>query len=300
MGNAVRYCLGAVCGALCFVHAAAWAADAPDPGLLMQTGWLASGGEQIYYESVGTGEAVVLSHGLGGNHVIWYQQVPELARSYRVITWDQRGFGRSTNEQNQSSPAAAVKDLKALLDHLNVDQAHVVGQSMGGWAVLGFALKYPERVRSVVMADTIGGIYTKEIAGLFDKYIRGAATSPLPDELSITQHPALGNAIGAQDPAQAFLYRQVGSLTQPAPSNMGMLLRGTSYPVEDVKALALPVLFIVGEHDPIFPPEMIDLAAQMIPGALTVRLPNAGHSPYFETPEAWNQTVLEFLKGLDD
>lgn len=293
----MRHRLGFACGLLGFLHAVAWAADAPE--LLLESGFVHSGGEQIYYESVGTGTAVVLSHGLGGNHVIWYQQVPEFAKSYQVIAWDQRGFGRSTNAQNESSPAVAVEDLKALLDHLDIDRAHLVGQSMGGWAVLGFALKYPDRVRSIVMADTIGGIYTSEIAEQFDAYLRGAATSPPPSKLPIAQHPALGKSIGAQDPAQAFLYRQIGGLAPPPPTNMGLLLRQTAYPIEEVRALARPVLFIVGEHDPIFPPKMIEAAAANVSGALTVQLSGAGHSPYFETPAAWNRTVLDFLSGSD-
>ena len=95
-------------------------------------GFITQEDESIYYESYGTGETVILCHGLGGNHAIWYQQVPVLACLFNVITWDQRGFGRSTNRAKQSGPAAAVIDLKSLIDHLKVEQAHIIGQSMGG------------------------------------------------------------------------------------------------------------------------------------------------------------------------
>jgi pimeloyl-ACP methyl ester carboxylesterase len=259
-------------------------------------GFVESDGEQIYYESFGKGDVVVLSHGLGGNHAIWYQQVPVLAQSYRVVTWDQRGFGRSTNAQNQSSPKAAARDLAALLDHLAVEKAHLVGQSMGGWAVMGFALAHPERVESLVLADTIGGIYTPAIEASFDAYIREAGQSPPPNELPITQHPAIGEQLGAADPAKAFLYSQIGSTTAPAPANMGLLLRTTAYDRAALERLTIPTLFIVGEHDPIFPPATIREAAGVLPNAAVVELPNAGHSPYFETPAAWNDAVLEFLK----
>ena len=290
--------LGVLCGLVCLVSRAAWAADGP--GLVLQSGFVESGGEQIYYETIGQGDPVVFSHGLGGNHAIWYQQVPEFARLYKVITWDQRGFGRSTNAQGQSGPPAAVEDLEAVLDRLEIEKAHLVGQSMGGWAVLGFALKHPERVSSVVMADTIGGIYTDEIAAHFDAYIRTVVSSPSPAELPITLHPALGEALGASDPAQAFLYRQIGGLSAPPPANMGLLLRQTAYPLEDIKTLNLPVLFVVGENDPIFPPNVIRAASGLLAGSRLVQLPNAGHSPYFETPTAWNETVLGFLSGLND
>lgn len=278
---------------MCFAFAlSAGAAD-----LIIQSGFVESGGEQIYYETVGEGEAVVFAHGLGGNHVIWYQQVPEFAKRYKVVTWDQRGFGRSTNVQDKATPAIAGQDLKAILDHLNIDRAHVVGQSMGGWAVLGFALNNPDRVHSVIMADTIGGIYNEEISKYFDAYIRKAMSSPPPHKQPITQHPALGEAIGESDPAQAFLYRQVQSLTAAPPANMALLLRQTAYPIEDIRLFSRPVLFVVGEHDPIFPPPMIRAAANEMHHADVVQLPSAGHSPYFETPDAWNEAVLNFLKN---
>jgi len=106
----------------------------------LTSGFMEYEGEQIYYEVTGTGPPVILSHGLGGNHAIWYQQVPALSQDYQVITWDQRGFGRSTNTGGNASPLTAVRDLKALMDHLKIEKAHLIGQSMGGWAVMGFAL----------------------------------------------------------------------------------------------------------------------------------------------------------------
>lgn len=282
-----------VCRAVACLLAVCAVARADDP--VMTSGFVENGGEQIYYESAGEGEALVLSHGLGGNHAIWYQQVPVFAQHYRVITWDQRGFGRSTNTRNESGPAAAADDLRALLDHLDVDRAHLVGQSMGGWAVMGFALAHPNRVQSLVLADTLGGVYTDAAARHFDTYIREAMTSPPPDELPITQHPAIGGQLGVEDPARAFLYRQIGSTAAPAPPGMGLKLRQTAYPLEDIRRITYPVLLVVGANDLIFPPAVVRSIAAEIPGAHVVELPDAGHSPYFETPAAWNAAVSEFL-----
>ena len=126
------------------------------------TGFAVSGDEKIYYESTGSGDAVVLSHGAGGSHAIWMHQVPVLAEHYRVITWDQRGWGKSTDVEGLGGdPNAAVEDLRLLLDHLGVDKAHVIGQSMGGWAVAGFTLRYPDRTRSLTLANTYGGLATE-------------------------------------------------------------------------------------------------------------------------------------------
>ena len=80
------------------------------------TGFAVSGDEKIYYESTGSGDAVVLSHGAGGSHAIWMHQVPVLAEHYRVITWDQCGWGKSTDAEGLGGdPNAAVEDLRLLL-----------------------------------------------------------------------------------------------------------------------------------------------------------------------------------------
>lgn len=258
--------------------------------------FVASRGELIYYETAGRGEAVVLCHGAGGNHIAWYQQVPVFARSYQVITWDQRGFGRSTSKAEAAGPAEAVNDLRAILDALGIHRAHLIGQSMGGWAALGFAVAYPERVRSLVLADTIGGIYTPEIRKAVDAYLAQAAATPNPESLPLGQHPALHDSLLRRDPARAFLYQEL-SLLNAAPALGGVLQKNTSYAPEALAALRCPVLFVVGSHDRIFPPPMIREAAALVPHARVVEIPGAGHSPYFEKPEAWNGIVLPFLRA---
>lgn len=100
---------------------------------MSERGFIRSDGEQIYFESWGAkGETVVLGHGMGGSHAVWCQQVPFLVQRYRVVTWDQRGFGRSTNNAGVTGPLPAAKDLLRLLDHLEIERAHIIGQSMGG------------------------------------------------------------------------------------------------------------------------------------------------------------------------
>lgn len=261
------------------------------------SGFVDSGGEKIYYESIGAGDPVVLSHGLGGNHAIWFQQIPAFASKFRVITWDQRGFGRSTDTQKQSGPAAAVEDLRALLDQLSIPKTRLVGQSMGGWAVLGFALKYPDRVESLVLADTIGGIFTPEASKHYDAYIRDMATGTPPEEMDYKRHPALGDQLGRENPAQALLYREIGAMAGPPPAGMGLTLRRTAYPMDAIRALNVPVLFVVGGDDPIFPPAVIRSVAAEVKGARVVEIPGTGHSPYFEKAQPWNEAVLAFLSG---
>lgn len=267
--------------------------------IALTCGFISSGPERIYYETAGQGETIVLCHGLGGNHAVWFQQVPILARSHRVVVWDQRGFGRSTNRSGDVSPAAAVSDLKALMDHLDIQQAHLAGQSMGGWTIVGFALAYPERVRSLVIADSLGGIYTPEIEQGFDAFLRVAANAPATEQLLLGQHPAIGKALTQHDIVRAYLYQQIGSFGEPPPTGkVFSLLRATAYPHAALQALRLPVLFIVGSNDPLIPPAWVRQAATVLPSARVVEIPGTGHSPYFEEPRVWNEIVLEFLSSL--
>ncbi len=101
------------------------------------------------------------------------------ARRYKVITWDQRSFGNSTDHAGRHNAEAFAADLLALLDHLEIDKAHVAGQSMGGWTTVRFALDHPDRVRSVILADTTGGIVTEEVRADYER-LRSGRPAPRP------------------------------------------------------------------------------------------------------------------------
>jgi pimeloyl-ACP methyl ester carboxylesterase len=262
------------------------------------TGFVSSEGEEIYYEACGEGEPIVFCHGAGGNHVSWYQQVAAFVSHYRVITWDQRGFGRSTNRADRSGPRAAVSDLCALLDHLDIDRAHLVGQSMGGWTILGFALDHPERVRSLVFASTVAGIQLPEPSAETRQARERVAAVLLDPNVPIGgEHPCLAPGFAEQEPARTFLYTQISSLAPPTPTSALIEMIETSRTREELKKLSVPVLFIVGSLDALFPARDIHRAASLVPGSRVVEIPGSGHSPYFEDAERWNRTVLDFLQS---
>jgi len=119
------------------------------------SGTLETNGARIYYEVEGSGPAIVLIHAGIANLRMWDDQVPALRDTYRVVRYDTRGFGRTETDAVEFSNRA---DVAALLDHLGEEAAHVVGVSRAGSIALGFALEYPDRVRSlVVVAGGIGG-----------------------------------------------------------------------------------------------------------------------------------------------
>ena len=254
-----------------------------------EPGSLSRDGDEIYFETVGAPDApvVVLGHGAGGNHAIWFQQVPVFARDYRVVTWDQRGFGLSTNRNDLANPRTATADLLAILDSLGVEHAHVVGQSLGGWAALGLALGHPDRVRSLVLADTIGGIAIPE---WWKAAVQIQREGPF-------NHPALADRFCRDHPERAHLYLKIGGLKRDAnPDQLAVLrgLREVTHGDEALAACRIPTMFIVGTEDEIFPPATIADAAARVPGARVEQIADAGHSPYFEQPEAWNALVRGF------
>jgi 3-oxoadipate enol-lactonase len=255
------------------------------------SGYLSRDGDEIYFEVHGAPDApaLVLGHGAGGNHGIWYQQVPAFADTYRVVTWDQRSFGLSTNDHGLANPRTATDDLLAILDHLGVERAHVVGQSMGGWAALGLAIAHGDRVRSLVLADTLAGI---AIEGWW-KTAAGVQRSGL------FNHPALSNDFCVRSPQRAHLYLQIGGLRRDPHADSVAVLRtmgDVTFADEQLSALRVPTLFVVGSEDEIFPPASIAEAATRVPGARLESIEGAGHSPYFEQPEAWNALVGGFLR----
>jgi pimeloyl-ACP methyl ester carboxylesterase len=190
----------------------------------------------------------------------------------------------------------ATKDLGRVLDHLAVDRAHVVGQSMGGWSALGFAIDQPDRVASLILADSTAGIFTPQIREALTAYGQAVVTETPSVEVPLGFHPAIGTQLLDEDPAQAFLYTQLGSLTeQPTPRDIMPLLMMTDH-TQGALRIPCPTLFIVGEYDPIFPPEMIESAADLIGDSRVEIVASAGHSPYFEKASRWNDIVDAFLR----
>ena len=263
--------------------------------IAIQPGRLENDGESIYFESSGAGPAVVFSHGLGGNHASWFQQIAPFSERYRVVTWDQRGFGNSSRRTGAVGPDPAAGDLAALLDHLGVERAHVIGQSMGGWTSMAFALRHPDRVRSLVLTDTL--------AGVSDEEIRAAAMEAFPRALTRPEgleawHPALGPTTCRERPEVAMLYLAITSFgDKPNDGEMLAMLANTRHDLAAVKALGVPTLAIAGEDDLLCPPKAVERVGAVHLGGEFRLIEGAGHSPYFETPEEWNRIVLDWLAG---
>ncbi len=254
--------------------------------------YAAVNGIDLYYESHGSGPAVVFAHGAGGNHLSWWQQVPVFSRRFRCITFDHRAFGLSRDGEGgaQRGRRGFHDDLRALLDLLEIEQVRIVAQSMGGRTAVGFSLLNPGRCLALVLAGTTGGAIDDEVREMQDAY-RETDVGQLPlGKRSVS--PALIERAAAQE----FLYRSIGRLNPPRAKDFLAPIpgyRGSS--AERLAQAGFPLMFLVGDHDAVTPPEIIEGCHRATPGSRYVVIENSGHSTYFEQPDAFNATVMRFL-----
>jgi 3-oxoadipate enol-lactonase len=251
-------------------------------------------GAQLYYETHGAGPALIFAHGLGGGHLSWWQQVPHFRDRYTCVTFDHRGFGLSRETPGGRGPDAYVEDLAALVDHLGAREVRLVAQSMGGWNCLDYALRHPDRVRALVLACTTGTLSdpeTERICGSTRWGVRRAALA------ARNIHPACGERMAREQPALHFLYREVEALSSDLDKDAvrKKLIAMRTTPRAAIAGLRAPLLCITGEEDAVMPPAAVAMLASIVPGARLARVPEAGHSVYWERPETFNRLVDEFL-----
>ena len=267
------------------------------------TGMLERPDCRVHYEVTGTGPAIVFAHGLGGNHVSWFQQVAHFADRYTCVTFAHRGFAPSSPIAGGPDPKEYAGDLGSLVSHLKLTNFRIVAQSMGGWATVEYALTNPSGLKAIVLAGTTGTINPLLIA----EPERSRLSTWLQTEFPKVQglfargiHPAGGERMAREQPAQHLLYRHIddqnAALDKGALGGKLMAIR-TRAP-EDLKRINCPILFISGDEDIVIPPFAADALARDTPGAKVEHIPDAGHSAYFERPARFNKFVETFFAGI--
>lgn len=263
----------------------------------MDSGYADVPGGRIYYEAAGQGDPVVLIHGGFGDRRMWDAQFSALARNYRVVRYDHRGFGRSSRP---TAPYSATQDLIALLDHLHITTANIVGNSMGGGIALDFALLHPDRVKKVVVVSSGANGYPYDEADFASMRAVFATGASSVDRAAAQWLKEPMIAVASSKPRTAALVRTM-VFDNRAVFNM------EHWPWEDftrtawerLGELRMPVLFIVGDHDIPAVQRSAAIAVRKIRRAELVRIRNADHLPQMVDPDGFNRQLLRFLAPAD-
>jgi pimeloyl-ACP methyl ester carboxylesterase len=233
---------------------------------------------------------VVFLHAATGSSRVWESQIPAFtAAGYRFLAFDRRGWGRTAIEPARPQPGTGADDLLGLLDLLGIGRVHLVGTAAGAFVALDFALSYPQRVRSLVIANTIGGVQDPDYLEL-GRRIRPPQFDALPPEFR-----ELGPSYRAAQAEGTRRWMDLEKISRPsgppAPAQP-MRNRVTFSLLETIKA---PTLLLTGGADLYAPPPILRLFAARIKGSESIIVPEAGHSTYWEQPEVFNRAVLDFI-----
>jgi pimeloyl-ACP methyl ester carboxylesterase len=258
------------------------------------------GDVNIYYEVHGKGEALVLISGFTISSGVWFRQVPAFSREYRVVIFDNRGSGQSDKPDVPYTMEMMAGDVAGLLEVIGIEAANIYGVSMGGSIAQHFALRYPERVTSLILGcASCGGrhhIFPTEATPLSDMERMLRLT---PEEMA---RETLSFSV-----SQEFIKKNPGLIQQyiakivehPAPLHGVMRQGGASmahHTYQRLPEIKAPTLVIAGDADKVVPVENSRLLASRIPNAELVILKGMGHSFNFEAADEANKAILDFLR----
>jgi len=248
----------------------------------------------FYRDTGGSGQAIVFMHPATGTSQIWENQLTAFARAgYRAIAIDRRGWGRTEIDPAGPQPGTAADDLLALVNQLGIQQFHLVGSAAGGFVAFDFALSFPERLRSLVVANSIGGVQDEAFVKL------GSELRP-PEFIAMPAHlRELSPDYRAADPGGTRRWVDIergarsggpgagGTQAQPLKNRLTFAL---------LERITRPVLLLTGGADMYAPPAVTRMFRQYVKHAEFLVIPDAGHAASWEQPEKFNAAVLAFLK----
>ena len=271
-----------------------------------------------YNDTGGTGVPVVFMHAASGTCESWGYQLPVFtAAGYRCIPYDRRNWGRSrpdlTGEggtlncapsavadagngpegpaptQSRQQPGSVSDDLHGLVNYLGLDRFHVVATAAGGIGGLDYAVEHPDLVRSLVVANSIGGVQDPAYLAVQHR-LRPPEIQQLPIELR-----ELGPSYRGTNPAGTHRWIEIERSSRPegiqGPGQQPRL----PMTFARLETIRVPVLVLVGDADLLSPPALMRMLATHIPNCQFATVPEAGHAAFWEQPELWNRLVLEFL-----
>ncbi len=252
---------------------------------------------EMNYEISGKHKApvVVLSHSLGSSTVMWKPQIEELSSEYQVLRYDTRGHGDSEAPDGAYDLDLLGDDAVALLDALDIERVHWVGLSMGGMIGQSIALRYPERLLTLALCDTMA-VVPDEMQGVWLERIEIARESGMDALADATMERWFTEAFrSTHAQAVAPIRRQFVATAVAGFVGCCEAIRCLNY-LPRLNSIETPTLAVVGEHDQATPVAAADAIHDRIASSERVVIPNAAHLSNIEQHELFNKTVLDFLK----
>ena len=259
---------------------------------------VAANGIDLYYAETGSGEPLVLVMGFGGDHLSWGFQLSALSVQHRVVTFDNRGSGRSDVPDIPYTTQMMADDTVALMDRLGIERAHVLGVSLGGMIAQEIALGHPERVRSLQLHCTAARPDGYMLALLENlRMVRGKAGAEIAQRAMALWLFSPSTFNERAEFVDMLLYA-ASSQARPQ-SDVGFARQGDAVMSHDALArlggITCPTLVAVGEEDQLAPLRFSREIAGAIAHAEFRTIPGAGHVYFWEKPAEFNNLVLTFL-----
>lgn len=253
---------------------------------------------RCYYELLGSGDPIVLIPGVGRTCRLWDDVTSELSKSFSLILFDNRGLGRSIEKRPAQTLSDLAVDLVELLDHLQLERAHVLGLSFGGLLAQQFALDHPSRVDRLVLVSC-GNRFSPYLTGM--ARLLGQALRHFPPELFRQTIELLGTSPTFFDAHAEEIDREVAAQCAAAIPRGAIARQLRCLGCRDIAGgdreyrIASPTLVIAGDHDVLIPACYAREMARQIPGSEFLLVRGCGHNPFAEKPDAVLPRLVEFL-----
>lgn len=262
---------------------------------------------KIYFEIHGPefGQPLLLLEGWGWYSWMWFRQIPEFSKKYKCIVVDNRGVGKSSKPDYLYEMSMFAKDAIAVLDDLNIQKAHVLGISMGGYIAQEIALSYPDRVLTLIIASSSFGGPNALVAS--NETLAKAFAIPT-ETISKDQAFNMRMSVAAsqewlQDNKKLIdqISKWIEQNPQPLQARLNQAHASTTFNVEEmVNSIQVPTLIIHGDSDLMVPPKNAQLLHERIPNSKLVLIENGHHWSFIQYYEQFNRTVLEFLEKFSN
>ena len=242
-----------------------------------------------YWDTGGAGRPVILLHAGTQSGAGWVYQQPVLAKAgYRVIGYSRRGYFRS-DRGDPANPGFAADDLRDLLGHLGLDKVDLVAAAHGGYVALDFAVAWPDRIRGLSIASSMMGITDPDYVAVNNR-LRPGFFASLPHDFQ-----ELSPSYRGGNPTGLAAWLELEHQAIPGARIIPKMKQSLTW--AHLETILAPTLLVTGESDLYVPPSLLRMQAQHMRQAKVATIAEAGHSPYWEQPDAFNKLLLDFLAG---